>query len=70
MMTTTMTTMFERKNDSMGLTNGNGNLAENIQKEKPRFWTKIHLNEWTFSLSLLALSLFIVIGKLYANYGE
>ncbi|XP_011261639.1 uncharacterized protein LOC105254573 isoform X2 [Camponotus floridanus] len=71
MTTTTMTTMFERKKDTMGLTNGNGNLAEDIQKEKPtRFWTKIHLNEWTFSLSLLVLSLFIVIGKLYANYGK
>lgn len=72
MFTTTKTTMFERKSgDSTLLTNGNGNLAGDIRKGKPaRFWTSIRLNEWTFSLSLLALSLSIVIGKLYANYGE
>lgn len=70
-MTTRTTTMFERKSDSMLLTNGSGNLVGDIRKEEPaRFWTKIRLNEWTFSLSLLGLSLSIVIGKLYANYGE
>ncbi|XP_072749424.1 uncharacterized protein [Anoplolepis gracilipes] len=68
---TTTTMIFERKSDSMLLTNGNGSLSEDIRKEKPaRFWTKVRLNEWTFSLSLLALSLSIVIGKLYANYGK
>lgn len=73
MMTTmTTTTLLERKSDSMLLTNGNSNrVGDEIRKEEPaRFWTKIRLNEWTFSLSLLGLSLSIVIGKLYANYGE
>ncbi|XP_070166474.1 uncharacterized protein [Polyergus mexicanus] len=68
---TTTTTTFERKSDSMLLTNGSGNLVGDIRKDEPaRFWTKIRLNEWTFSLSLLGLSLSIVIGKLYANYGK
>ncbi|KAL6444870.1 hypothetical protein ACFW04_002117 [Cataglyphis niger] len=68
----TTTTLLGRKSDSMLLTNGNSNrVGDEIRKEESaRFWTKIRLNEWTFSLSLLGLSLSIVIGKLYANYGK
>lgn len=35
-----------------------------------RLWEKLQINEWTFSLLLFLLSLSIVLGKLYINYGS
>lgn len=65
----TQTTTMKQKGDS--LMNGNGKLAEDYRKDTPvRFWRKIHMNEWTFSLSLLAFSFCIVLGKLFTNYGK
>lgn len=53
------------------LTNGNGSLDPGIRRAAPaRLWAQIRLNEWTFSLSLFAFSLAIVLGKLYVNYGK
>ncbi|XP_028048120.2 uncharacterized protein LOC105828928 [Monomorium pharaonis] len=73
--TTAMTTTILEPTRTFGptsLTNGNGSLAETRAKTTPatRFWSKIRLNEWTFSLSLFAFSLAIVLGKLYVNYGN
>ncbi|XP_011170648.3 ADP-ribosylation factor-like protein 6-interacting protein 6 isoform X3 [Solenopsis invicta] len=69
--TMTTTTTFEQRRmfDSTSLTNGNGTLA-GIEKAAPasRFWAKIRVNEWTFSLMLFAFSLAIVLAKLYVNY--
>ncbi|XP_012226348.1 uncharacterized protein [Linepithema humile] len=66
-----MQTTMEQKSDSVPLMNGNGRLAEEDRKSAPaRFWRKIHMNEWTFSLSLLVFSFSIVLGKLFTNYGK
>ncbi|XP_018396979.1 PREDICTED: uncharacterized protein LOC108775187 [Cyphomyrmex costatus] len=63
-------TMFKSRIGSTPLTNGNGNLAE-IQKSTPaRLWSKIRMNEWTFSLTLFTFSLAIIVGKLFMNYGK
>ncbi|XP_011170643.3 ADP-ribosylation factor-like protein 6-interacting protein 6 isoform X2 [Solenopsis invicta] len=71
--TMTTTTTFEQRRmfDSTSLTNGNGTLA-GIEKAAPasRFWAKIRVNEWTFSLMLFAFSLAIVLAKLYVNYAD
>ncbi|KYN01266.1 hypothetical protein ALC62_07885 [Cyphomyrmex costatus] len=62
--------MFKSRIGSTPLTNGNGNLAE-IQKSTPaRLWSKIRMNEWTFSLTLFTFSLAIIVGKLFMNYGK
>ncbi|XP_011636295.1 uncharacterized protein LOC105426670 [Pogonomyrmex barbatus] len=68
--TTMTTTMFGTRTGTTSLTNGNGSLAETQKATPARFWSKIRMTEWTFSLSLLALSLAIVLGKLYVNYGR
>ncbi|XP_011696804.1 PREDICTED: uncharacterized protein LOC105455283 [Wasmannia auropunctata] len=72
--TTMTTTMFKPRFSSTLLTNGSGELAgENAETRKAapaRFWARIRLDEWTFSLSLFAFSLAIVLGKLYVNYGK
>ncbi|XP_078035394.1 uncharacterized protein LOC144469243 isoform X2 [Augochlora pura] len=35
-----------------------------------RLWDKLQINEWTFILFLFFMSLTIVLGKLYINYGN
>ncbi|EZA52421.1 hypothetical protein X777_08564 [Ooceraea biroi] len=66
-----MSTTFEKSNSS-SLTNGSSSrLSETGHEDEPaRFSRRIRLNEWTFSLSLLALSLSIVLGKLCVSYGS
>jgi len=64
--------MFEKRKESFFM-NGSNRLTESRyeeEREPAMSARRIRLNEWTFSLSLLALSLSIVLGKLYVNYGE
>ncbi|XP_077275231.1 uncharacterized protein LOC143904424 [Temnothorax americanus] len=67
---TTRTTTFEPTIGSSLLTNGDSSLAESRKATPARLWTKVRVDEWTFSLSLFAFSLAIVLGKLYVNYGK
>jgi len=65
--------MFEKSEESSFFVNGSSRLTESRyeeEREPAMSARRIRLNEWTFSLSLLVLSLSIVLGKLYVNYGE
>jgi len=65
--------MFEKSKESSFFMNGSNKFTETRyedEREPATSARRIRLNEWTFSLTLLALSLSIVLGKLYVNYGE
>jgi hypothetical protein len=73
MLRQTTTMMFEKSEESSFFVNGSSRLTESRyeeEREPAMSARRIRLNEWTFSLSLLVLSLSIVLGKLYVNYGE
>ncbi|KAL0131669.1 hypothetical protein PUN28_002897 [Cardiocondyla obscurior] len=60
---------FNPKITSSPMTNGSG--SHDYRKAAPvRLWSRIGVNEWSFSLSLFALSLAVVLSKLYINYGK
>ncbi|XP_018357779.1 PREDICTED: uncharacterized protein LOC108757742 isoform X2 [Trachymyrmex cornetzi] len=61
-------TMFKSRIGSTPLTNGSGNLAETQKSTPARLWSRIRVNEWTFSLMLFTFSLAIIVAKLYLNY--
>ncbi|XP_012057181.1 PREDICTED: uncharacterized protein LOC105620288 [Atta cephalotes] len=61
-------TMFKSRIGSTSLTNGNGNLTETQKSMPASFWSRIRVNEWTFSLMLFIFSLAIIVIKLYLNY--
>jgi len=61
-------TMFKSRIGSTSLTNGNGNLTETQKSTPASFWSKIRVNEWTFSMMLFIFSLAIIVIKLYLNY--
>lgn len=66
-------TMFQRMKitESLRWTNGNGNFATAVVDEEPvMFWRKLHINEWTVSVSLFLFSLSMTLGKLYFNYSK
>lgn len=50
--------------------NGTNELARNKDSEPARLWRQIELNERSCSFLLFVMSLSIVLGKLYVNYGE
>lgn len=60
--------MTEKKSNL--LSNGIDELARSKNDEPVRLWKRIHINEWTCSLLLFLMSLSIVLGKLYINYGK
>lgn len=47
----------------------NGTVPTKKSIDTERFWTKVQITEWTFSLFLFTLSLSIVLAKLCINYG-
>ncbi|XP_018346872.1 PREDICTED: uncharacterized protein LOC108751279 [Trachymyrmex septentrionalis] len=61
-------TMFKSRIGSTPLTNGSGNLAETQKSTSANLWSRIRVNEWTFSLMLFTFSLAIIVAKLYLNY--
>ncbi|XP_076666708.1 uncharacterized protein LOC143368176 [Andrena cerasifolii] len=50
--------------------NGTNELARNKDSKPARLWRQIELNERSCSFLLLVMSLSIVLGKLYTNYGD
>lgn len=51
--------------------NGTNVTATNKNDAAPmRLWNKLQINEWSFSFLLFLMSLTIVLGKLYINYGK
>ena len=50
--------------------NGTNDLARNKDSEPARLWRQIQLNERSCSFLLFVMSLSIVLGKLYINYGD
>ncbi|XP_076638192.1 uncharacterized protein LOC143350167 [Colletes latitarsis] len=61
--------MIEKKSDLY--LNGNNKLVQNENYTAPvRLWNKLQINERTFSCLLFIMSLSIVLGKLYVNYGN
>ncbi|XP_031833430.1 uncharacterized protein LOC116427337 [Nomia melanderi] len=51
--------------------NGTNVIATNKNYAAPvRLWNKLQINEWTFSFLLFLMSLTVVLGKLYINYGN
>lgn len=50
--------------------NGTNDLAKNKDSEPARLWRQIQLNERSCIFLLFVMSLSIVLGKLYSNYGD
>ncbi|XP_033328051.1 uncharacterized protein LOC117221311 isoform X1 [Megalopta genalis] len=61
--------MAEKKSD-LHLNGKNVIERRNNYAAPVRLWDKLEINEWTFSLFLFVMSLTIVLGKLYMNYGN
>ncbi|XP_043255306.1 uncharacterized protein LOC122399041 [Colletes gigas] len=61
--------MIEKKPDLY--LNGSNKLVQNENYTAPvRLWNKLQINERTFSCLLFMMSLSVVLGKLYVNYGN
>ncbi|KAG7204039.1 hypothetical protein KM043_001898 [Ampulex compressa] len=60
--------MFEAKADYR--VNGDSKFVKRTNTKQVWLWERIRMNEWTFSLLLFVISLIIVLGKLYTNYGS
>ncbi|XP_076165704.1 uncharacterized protein LOC143145827 [Ptiloglossa arizonensis] len=61
--------MVEKKLDLYS--NGTNKLVKDKNCATPaRIWKKFQINEWTFSFLLFVMSVSIVLGKLYVNYGN